>query len=201
MIMNKAQHLVIASAGLAGMFLIGSLTYHPGSQAKGAFASPVQVMNTTAAPAIGTTIDEPGRVPYVSSVLDLGKNCGLGFECDFNFPPVPAGHRLVIQEVSGFIQFNFSPSAFVEVFISASGATSSEGQFLVNGSTFGNSSFGGTRASFTQPFHAYFDPGDTPVVSVQARNATFPNDNSTEVATLKGYLIDCSAAPCTAIAH
>src|SRR5258706_8139287 len=116
-------------------------------------ATLVQVVNTTANPVPASTVDEPGRVPYVSSVLDLGNNCGLGFECDFNFPPVPAGHRLVIQEVSGFIQFYFNPSAFVEVFVSASGATSSEGQFLVNGLTFGNSSFGGTRASFTQPLH------------------------------------------------
>jgi hypothetical protein len=199
--MKKIKTYALSAVALGGMFLIGSLMHSRGSEAKGAYASPVQVMNTSAAPAIASSIDEPGRAPYVSSVLDLGKNCGLGFECDFNFTPVPAGHRLVVQEISGFIQFNFSPSAWVEVFLSASGATNSEGQFIVNGTTFGNSTFGGTRASFTQPFHAYFESGDIPVVSVQARNATFPNDTSTEVATLKGYLIDCTAAPCATTVH
>lgn len=199
--MKKVKTYVLSAAALGGMFLIGSLMHSHGSEAKGAYATPVQVMNTSAAPDINSSIDEPGRAPYVSSVLDLGNSCGLGFECDFNFPQVPAGHRLVVQELSGFIQFYYSPSAWIEVFMTASGATSSAGQFIVNGTTFGNTSFGGTRASFTQPFHAYFDAGTTPVISVQARNATFPNDNSTEVATLKGYLIDCTAAPCSAIVH
>jgi len=199
--MNKAKSIVVACAGLAGLFLVGSLTYHSGSQAKGAYATPVQVTNTSSAPAISSLIDEPGRAPYVSSVLDLGKNCSLGFECDFIFAPVPAGHRLVVEELCGFIQFNYNPGAWVEVFLSASGASFGQGQFIVNGTTFGNSGFGGTRASFTQPFHAYFEAGDTPVISVQARNGSFPNDNSTEVATLKGHFIDCSAAPCTPIVH
>lgn len=199
--MKKVKTYVLSAAALGGMFLIGSLMHSHGSEAKGAYSTPVQVMNTSAAPAIATSIDEPGRAPYVSSVLDLGKNCGLGFECDFNFPQVPAGHRLVVQEFSGFIQLTFNPSAWIEVFLSASGATSSEGQFIVNATSFGNTTFGGTRASFTQAFHAYFDAGDTPVISVQARNSNFPSDNSTEVATLKGYLIDCTAAPCAAILH
>jgi hypothetical protein len=199
--MKKIKMYALSALAFGGLFLIGSVMRSRDSQAKGAYATPVTVTNTSSAPAIGSSIDEPGRVPYVSSVLDLGNTCGLGFECDFNFPVVPAGHRLVIQEISGFIQFNYNPGVFVQVFLSASGASSSQGQFLVNSLTFGNASFGGSIASFTQPFHAYFDPGQTPVVSVQARNATFPNDNSTEVATLKGYLIDCTAAPCSAIAH
>jgi hypothetical protein len=199
--MKKVKTYLLSAGALGGMFLIGSLVHSHGSEAKGAYSTPVQVMNTSAAPALASSIDEPGRAPYVSSVLDLGKNCGLGFECDFSFTPVPAGHRLVVQELSGFIQFNYSPTAWAEVFLSASGATSSEGQFIVNGTTFGTSSFGGTRASFTQAFHGYFDAGDTPIISVQARNTTFPADNSTEVATLKGYLIDCTAGPCPAIVH
>ena len=200
--MKKIKTYALSAAALGGMFLIGSLMHSRGSEAKGAYATPVQVMNTTAAPAIASNIDSPGRAPYVSSVLDLAKNCSVGFECDFNFPQVPAGHRLVVQELSGFIQFNgFSPGAWVEVFLSASGASFSEGQFIVNGTSFGNTSFGGTRASFTQPFHGYFDAGDIPVISVQARNGSFPSDTSTEVATLKGYLIDCTAAPCAATVH
>lgn len=199
--MKKIKTYVLSTMALGGLLLIGSVVRSRDSQAKGAYSTPVTVMNPSSAPAIGSSIDEPGRAPYVSSVLDLGTACGLGFECDFSFPAVPAGHRLVIQELSGFIQFNYTPGVFVQVFLSATGASSSEGQFLVNSLTFGSASFGGSIASFTQPFHAYFDSGQTPVVSVQARNGTFPNDNSTEVATLKGYLIDCSAAPCAPIAH
>jgi hypothetical protein len=183
------------------MFLIGSLMHFRGSEAKGAYATPVQVMNTPAAPAIAASIDEPGRAPYVTSVLELGKNCGAGFECDFSFTPVPAGHRLVVQEISGFIQFNFSPGGWIEVFLSASGAPYGQGQTIVNLTTFGNTTFGGTRASFTQPLHAYFDAGDVPVISVQARNGSFPNDTSTEVGELRGYLIDCTAGPCAATVH
>src|ERR1039458_5515676 len=57
----KTKRYFLASAGLAGVFLIGSLTQHPGSQAKGAYSTPVTVMNTTANAGVVRDEDSPGR--------------------------------------------------------------------------------------------------------------------------------------------
>ena len=90
----KTKRNVLASAGLAGMFLIGSLTQHPGSQAKGAYSTPVTVMNTTANAAAVRDEDSPGRNAFQTSLnLSLSGTSGTGLS-------IPAGKRLVIDYVS-----------------------------------------------------------------------------------------------------
>jgi hypothetical protein len=117
--MTKAQRLVVASAGLAGMFLIGSLTYHSGSQAKGAYSTPVTVMNTTSSPAGVRDEDSPGRNAFQAMVnLSFSGTSGQGLV-------IPTGKRLVIDYVS---IAGSGPSAgtqpYIEIFTTLGGGPS-----------------------------------------------------------------------------
>src|SRR5215471_8089847 len=104
--MKKIKAYALSALTLIALFLIGSLMQSRSSQVKGVYSSPVTVMNPSSAPALGSSVDEPGRVPYVSQVALQGQNCSQpqGTNCQFNFSTVPAGHRLVIQSMSGFFQ-------------------------------------------------------------------------------------------------
>src|SRR6516162_11836936 len=107
--MTKAQRLAVSSAGLAGMFLIGSLTFHSGSQAKGAYSSPVTVMNTSSAPAIGVDAEKLARIPYQSSYRTT--TCTGVTNCFFSFTAAPAGYRLVVENLSGLFELNNAATA------------------------------------------------------------------------------------------
>src|SRR5947209_7010138 len=89
-------------AALGALFLIGSLMRSPESQAKGAFSSPVTVMNTAANPASITDAERLARTPY--QVQGYKATCSGVTQCQFDFPGAPAGQRLVIQNVSGIVQ-------------------------------------------------------------------------------------------------
>lgn len=74
--MKNAKRYLIGFAAAASLFLIGSVMRSPGSQAKGAYATPVQVMNTTAnsvpaSPAI------PGS-PFVQEVSSSVSLAAIG---------------------------------------------------------------------------------------------------------------------------
>jgi len=65
-------------------------------------ASSIQGANAAATPV--TNIDEPGRIPY-SSFQSVSPG-----QTVFAFPVVAAGDRLVIQHVSGLVDFQFDVS-------------------------------------------------------------------------------------------
>jgi hypothetical protein len=91
---QKTKRYVLASAGLAGMFLMGSLLRSPGSQAKGAYSTPVTVMNTTSSAAGIRDEDSPGRNAFQTSMnLSFTGTSGSGIS-------IPSGKRLVIDYVS-----------------------------------------------------------------------------------------------------
>ena len=155
----------------------------------------VQLVNTTANPAIVSDMNDPGRVPYQSSVFGTTQsNCsGAGNECFFVFPTVPAGHRLVIQHVSGFIQATSGAvPALVGIPLSNNQDTTS---FLVAA----QSNVDGGLVAFDQPVLVYVDEGISPRVAVELAS-TPAAGNASQGAFLSGYLLDCSAAPCSAIA-
>lgn len=159
--------------------------------ARGFAAALVQVANTTANPAITSNMDDPGRIPYQAQVSGTtGSNC-TATSCEFDFAPVPAGHRLVILHVSAFIQPqpNSTPMRVgVGAFPNISSA------FLVTV----QDTLSGNEIQFDQPVLVYVDAGQTPLVAFRTNIDTgFPG--SSQVATLTGYLLDCSAAPCSVI--
>ena len=157
-----ARRRRVVVAALAGLAMLASSI----QGANAAQATPVR------------EVDDPGRIPYESE-----QTIGAGQD-RFVFPAVPAGHRLVIQQVSAIVIFPVDVS-YVTVAV-----TSPEGFSTFLPPIFANS----TR--FDQPVQLYVDAGNSPKVVVGANSAV--NIGS---ATLTGYLLDCTAAPCAKIAQ
>lgn len=189
----KTKRYFLASAGLAGMFLIGSLTNHPGSQAKGAvYSTPVTVMNTNANSVPVLDAERQARIPYESSVSGTGCNATT---CFFFFAAPTAGYRLVAENLSGYFQLTggvtIPPVGYLEdnTFKISTAFTAPLGP-VDNG--------GHTQAAFNQPTRFYLDPGPqgAPFAVV---SSSFSNGNSTMV--LSGYLENCSITGCSAVVH
>jgi hypothetical protein len=129
-------------------------------------------------------VDDPGRIPYQSK-QEVTATAGPGFQVQF--PAVPAGHRLVIQHVSGSVNFKVQPSKQVEVFV-----------LVRDGDSSFFSPFSTALARFDQEVQLYVDAGDGPGVFVLADSGLAPAVNG--FLTLTGYLLDCTATPCAKIA-
>lgn len=157
---------------------------------------PVIVTNTTTAPAstlvtnpdtmpaLTSSIDDPGRNPYQVST---DKNCG-GLGCNIDFPPVPDGHRLVVQQVSCSGSYTGANPPYVAVSVEKNTVPAVRTSFFAP--------FSGGRILFHQPLTYYlnekvtldigFDLGGTATIGLTQ-------------CSLTGYLLDCSANLCSAI--
>jgi hypothetical protein len=179
----------IAVAGLISLFTARRI--------EAQYASPVRVTNTTSAPAIGSLTDERGRIPYQSTATGTfvgGGGCFAHSNCQFNFAQVPAGHRLVVEQLSGQLQYTASPSGS-NVFI----GYGDNGSATILGGLFAPLMGAPTQtSSFDHPLKGFVEPGQSPFATA------FVTDNSPTLGsqlqmTLIGYLLDCTAAPCRAI--
>lgn len=150
----------------------------------------VTVGNLVSMPVIGSLIDDPGRVAYRST---LGGASGTN-DLQFHFPAVPAGHRLVVTEVTG--RATLLGNDVVEVQLSGNGVAGPDFFLPPSASVFGISS---RVTAFAQPVVFYLDAGDAPDVLLN----DLANNAFTDGAriTLTGYMLDCSAAPCSPIAQ
>jgi hypothetical protein len=61
----------------------------------------VQLGNSPSSPIPTCALDEPGRIPFVA----YSSNTCSGTGCDYTFPTVRAGHRVVLQHVSASLAF------------------------------------------------------------------------------------------------
>jgi hypothetical protein len=162
------------------------------------YSSPVKVVNTTSAPAIGSLMDDHGRIPYQSEV-DGGSvgippvPCDQTVGCDFVFGPVPAGHRLVIERVTGVVPSTVAAQAFVIL----SNPNSPSPGTVYAAFTLPPTS---TAGYFEVPTLVYVDSQQSVDVTVAFSGAGFASGFFRRV-IVKGYLLDCTAAPCAAIAH
>jgi hypothetical protein len=152
------------------------------------YSSPVKVLNTSSAPAIASVIDDPGRVPYQSSSLVIISPATSSVFT--TFPAVPANHRLVVQHVVGYYTLTTS-SATTSILL----GTVSPSTFITNAFT----PSGGFVNEYDVPVLAYFDAGQQPQTQAYANGASVFQGQA--FSTLTGYMIDCSAAPCSPIAH
>jgi hypothetical protein len=150
------------------------------------------VTNLATAPVLTSSIDDPGRIAYQSHVELL--TCNNNPNCTATFPNVPAGHRLVVQHVSGQANFvNAPPQNFVEVDVGNPNVASSGIHALA---AFLGPLIGVNVTIFSQLILAYFDAGATPTVSLHT--GVTINDFGV---TLAGYLLDCTVNQCAPIAH
>jgi hypothetical protein len=152
------------------------------------FSQPVRVLNTSSGPAIASLIDDPGRTPY-QAVQNLTPQSSSTFLI-FTFGAVPANHRLVVHHISGLLGVApNSPAAIVGLAVTGNGGFTPSSFFAPSL---------GTATAFDQPVLVYYDAGQQPTVLISG--PTFPANFGDDI-TMTGYLLDCSAAPCAAIAH
>ena len=170
--MNRLKNYVLMAAGFAVVVITMGV-----STAGHAIAQAVRA-------ALVSNVDEPGRIPYQT---DQGCNAATGI-CSAALPPVPAGKRLVITNVSGTAE-----------------TTQPNGNLLLlrlSGSpeTFIPTTFQGTNPSnvfvFNQTVLKFYDAGATPTVELDGTEGT----PALARFTLSGYLLDCTTGPCAAIA-
>ena len=179
---NK-NYWLTASGTLA---VTGAIMLFSAHRIEAQFSSPVRVLNTSSGPAITSHIDDPGRIPYQSSQT---ANCEGMTQCFFQFPAVPANHRLVVQRVTGYYTMSAGSAP------ASLGLRSAGGGFVTNFLTPIDASH--NLNLFDIAVLLYFDAGQQPETIAEVTGTYNGSANS----TLMGYMIDCSAAPCSAIAH
>jgi hypothetical protein len=181
--MNMTIKYSTGILALAGLFFAGSIMQSKDSQAKGAFSSPVSVMNTTSTPVI---TELSSRVPYSSTA---NVTCPeFGSVCTFNLSNMPAGYRLIAQYISGYVPLadtSIVPMAlirvegsnnFLSVPMSLSGANA-----VVN--------------SNVLAFHTF-----SPQVQVSGLGVTYSSATPAQI-TIAGYLENCAVTGCPPVQH
>ena len=195
---EKAKTFLTGFGVLAGLFLIGSLMESRDSKARGAYSSPVSVMNTTSNPAITSDADRSTRIPYQSrssfSLLTFGP--GPQRIQLFGFAVVPTGYRLILTNVSIDVfagSGNPVPAAEIATVFSLNTPFPA-----VTGVYTGSSPAAGGHAIINQEIIRYVGGGDSPEVNLYADFATIPTGHW-DTLVLTGYLEDCAVTGCPAI--
>jgi hypothetical protein len=174
----------------------GVISFFTARRIEAQYSSPVKVVNSTSAPALNSSVDDHGRIPYQSQSNQSTTDCTNASSCIFPFPPVPAGHRLVLERVTGSI-FTQNPTA-VEVRVCAVALcqTGGSGNDVMADFRIGSPSV--INPSFNEPILGYIDAGSAPTIVVFLEGSFTGNSPHYYLA---GYLLDCAAAPCAPIAH
>src|SRR5215469_4900005 len=187
--MNKTKRFLVVCGGMTGLFLIGSLMEHPGSQAKGAYSTPVQVMNTSSAPAIGADAEKLARIPYQSSYRTTV--CTGVTNCFFSFTAAPSGYRLVVENLSGLFEINNAATAPPTGLLEGSSFLNVFAFTAANGQIFNGTIMSGINI----PVKMVFDTTEgNPVAFVYGNYPSITGLPSTM--TLSGYLENCSVTGC-----
>jgi len=180
---------------LGGIFLAALLIAALAPKAThGLVAALVQVTNTTANPASTWDADHATRIPYQSYEAFAPVFAG-GQTLPVSFAQVPAGYRLVIQNINAdlaVVSDNPVPSACIgsnfnpfQTFPCVTGVyTGSQGDFGV----------------INQQVTRYIGPGDTPVLGVLADFSSC-SGGPCDSATISGYLENCAVTGCPAPVH
>ena len=158
-------------------------------------ATLVQVANTSANPAIVSNMDDPGRIPYQSQVL-IDPNSPFtcsSVDCEATFPTVPANHRLVVLHLAATFAFSSAPG---QVNLEYAGAAFTGGLSSAP-AALKNALFNQFLVQFDLPVQFYVDAGQSFLVKAQT-SLGLPVSGTV---TATGYMLDCAAAPCSAIAH
>ena len=114
-------------------------------------------------------LDEPGRIPYqhlVTRQRNSFLNCGDTF-CTFHFPPVPAGKRLVLEQVS----MRLGPSGATEFLlgIGIEGSPQNPNPVYMHLNTITNIVSVSAAPIFRESVRFYFEPGTQPALGVKRR--------------------------------
>lgn len=171
----KRHGLIAAGFALVGM-VVGAFTAGP------AIAQAVRA-------ALVSNVDDPGRIPYR---LSGGCNYdGTGNNCSFTLPKVPDGKRVVITHISGRVDENLPGGT--QIHVSVLNRTTVQLPVTFIGSLGGLNTF-----VFDQQVLFFILAGENAIADVEL--GTVPNRDSSMEFDFSGYMLDCNAGPCTAIA-
>ena len=152
--MTKLKSTLLGVAMLTFLWLVSSSLRTSGNQAEaeGIFAVPA---GNAGRPVSQIDAERLARVPYQSAATNSG--CvGMVGSCTFIFRPVPAGHRLIVENLSGWFQLSATASAPPVVLLKDASSRTALGFTGTVGQTLG----GNTYAALNQSTRAYFDPAD-----------------------------------------
>ena len=180
----KNRLLTVASALKAHGFVAGGCALVV--IVAGAFTAGPAIAQAVRA-ALVSNVDDPGRIPYQAQTfcsIAAGTNCELGL------PNVPPGKRLVITNVSGYVQTNEPGGSLVLAYIQSAAG-------IIPLPTTFQGSVGASYFVFNQPVLGFYDAGTSPTVGVSVAAV---GSSSVGRFRLSGYMLDCSTGPCAAIA-
>jgi hypothetical protein len=155
----------------------------------------VKITNTGTQPVLNSSIDDPGRIPFQQQIALNNGECSGAATCLFTFRSVPAGHRLVVQHISGLVSYSGTPfSIIISLYTPNSGVPLSAFFAPLTGPDT-------SLTAFDQPVLAYIDP---PLVSgaffgVRVDLGPGRVTSGGQVMTMSGYMLDCTAAPCATL--
>jgi len=184
--MNKRSVLLTLAFVLAGAMgaAFGART------AEAVVATLVEIVNPVSSPVPTSSVNatDQGRVAYQSTVAVCPSTSSL---CTFVFPTVPAGHRVVVQQVSAITEMSGTPPD--GLFVGISSISRGEIASFLSSSPI---------SVFVQPVLFYVDASESVTVALQDRTGTthFLGADAASQVTLIGYELDCSVAACAPIA-
>jgi hypothetical protein len=127
--------------------------------------------------ALVSSIDEPGRIPYT---VALPFSLNAGSMSAATAPTIPSNKRLVITFVSGLLGGTGAGLTPIDV-LEFSAGQNHRGVVLIH------------DGLVSQSTQIYFNAGETPVAA-----SSFNTPNG--ILVVSGYLLDCTAAACAALA-
>ena len=135
-------------------------------------------------------IDQPGRIPYQTTINLSNIN---NPDALFVFAAIPSGHRLVIQQVSSRFGLQSTVSGDTKFYAFVSSAGKHDFYTFTPTPIFAADNPDG---GLSQPLQFYVDAGFQPIFELISPGPNFASGS----ATLIGYLLDCTVAPCAQIA-
>jgi hypothetical protein len=187
------KHLLVA-LGFAFAGMIGAAFGTKPAQA--IVATLVEIVNPATSPVRTSSVDDPGRVAYQSQI-DMSLGCS-GTACTFTFPLVPAGHRVVVQHITGIVGYN-TPPTVITVSTCVGGSCGSGETYVSN--FYAPIPPGLLISQFDWPALVYVDSSTTAVATVELfGNSSHFGGPGIQKVTLTGYELDCTVAACAPIA-
>jgi hypothetical protein len=156
--------------------------------------SGLTVTNPETSPVFSSNVSEPARVAYQAQQSTACSATSFFFQCVANFTPIPAGKRLVVQNLSWFgVGYPAATSALLVVGAGQGQDRQSIFKFVpfTTYPYFSESVFSlDLNATF------YADPGPLSV-TIDLYSVTTLEQNY--AVNLTGYLVDCAVAACAPI--
>ena len=175
---SAARRSAVVFAALASLAMLGS-------PIQAAFGAVTQVRE----------VDDPGRIPYQAEFALQVPSCPGQVECVFTAAKVPAGHRLVIQHVAALVP---APAFIGGTATSVSVAVQNQSGGIMTG-FLAQLDPTGQVVAVDRAVQVYFDGGQFYQVTLSVAGAHF--SGAAINVTVTGYLLDCTVAPCAAIAQ